>query len=129
MIPLPKKWAQTMFAEVLREVWILRRRQPFGEHIAAILAVDVRRISAEEFRRHHASADRMRHLAAAAVEDDPFARVFGLLSADLGEEGGEAVVIVHRPAIERMIMALRALNAHAHEDLGGVFRQLQSVRA
>ena len=69
----------------------------------------------------------MRHLAAAAVEDDRLAVVFALLAADLREEGGEAVVVVHRPAVERMVVALGALDAHAHEDLGDVLGRLQRV--
>src|SRR5437763_10067996 len=32
------------------------------------------------------------------------------LAADLGEESGKAVVIVHGPAVERMVVALGALN-------------------
>ena len=49
------------------------------------------------------------------------------LAADLGEERGEAVIIVHRPAVERMVVALGALNAHAHEHLGDVLGDFQRV--
>ena len=84
-------------------------------------------VAAEELGRHRAAGDRVGDLAAAAVEDDDLARVLGLLAADLGEEGGEAVVVVHRPAVERMVVALGALDAHAHEDLGGVLGELQRV--
>ena len=62
-----------------------------------------------------------------AVEDDDFLGVVGVLAADLGEEGVEAVVVVHRPAVERMVVALGALDAHAHEHLGDVLGQLEAV--
>ena len=41
-----------------------------------------------------------------------------LLAADLREEGGEPVIIVLRPALERMVVALGALDADAQEELG-----------
>src|SRR5690606_4217854 len=43
------------------------------------------------------------------------------LTADLGEERRERIVIVHGPAFERVIVALSALNLDAHEDLGDIF--------
>ena len=61
------------------------------------------------------------------IEDDLLARVFAVLAADLGEERDEAAVVVHRPAVERMVVALRALDADAEEGLRGVFRELQRV--
>ena len=109
------------------EVRIVRRGQPLGQHLAAILAGNVGLGSAEELRLHHPAADGVCHLAAAAVEDDHLARIVGPLAADLREEGGEAVVVVHRPAVERMVVALGALDAHAHEHLGDVLRDLQRV--
>ena len=60
----------------------------------------------------------MVHLASTRVEDDGLAIVFSSLSADLGEEGGEAVVVVLGPAVERVVVALGALDPHAHEHLG-----------
>ena len=56
-----------------------------------------------------------------------FLRVIGLLAADLHDEGLEAIVVIHRPAVERMVVALRALKAHSHEYLGDIFRNLQRV--
>ena len=110
------------------EAGILGRGQPFGQHDAAILAV-ARRASAppRNLGAITPAADRMLHLAAAGVEDDRLAIVLALLAADLGEEGGEAVVVVHRPAVERMVVALGALRADAHEDLGHVLGRLQRV--
>lgn len=48
-------------------------------------------------------------------------RVEAALLADLAEECGEPVVVVHRPALERMVVALRALQAHTKEHLRGFF--------
>src|SRR5207237_9554641 len=50
-----------------------------------------------------------------------------LFPANLGEESGKAVVIVHSPAIEWMIVALGALDAHAHENLRRILSGLESV--
>src|SRR5205807_6100701 len=50
-------------------------------------------------------------LVAAVVLDDAV--------LDPAEEGGEAVVVVLRPALERVVVALGALEADAEEDLGG----------
>ena len=56
-----------------------------------------------------------------------FARILAGLAADLAEEGDEAAVVGHRPAVERMIVALRALDAGAEERLRGVLRELQRI--
>ena len=49
-------------------------------------------------------------LVAAVVLDD--------LVLHAGEERGELVVVVLRPVVERMVVALGALHADAEEDLG-----------
>ncbi len=64
---------------------------------------------------------------AAAIEDDALAGVFGGFAFHLGEEGGEAVVVVHGPAVEGVIVALGTLDAGAHEDLGDVFGEFEDV--
>ena len=69
----------------------------------------------------------MGDFAAAGVVDDDFAVVLRLLAADLREERGEAVVVVHRPAVERMVVALGALGANSHEDLSHVLGHFQRV--
>ena len=69
----------------------------------------------------------MLHFTATAVEHNRFAIVFPLLAANLAEERGKAVVVVHRPAIERVIVALRALSLDPHEDLGHVLGRLERV--
>ena len=61
------------------------------------------------------------------VVDDDFLRVVGVLPADLGEEGVETIVVTHRPAVERVVMALRALDAHPHEHLGHVFAEFKLI--
>ena len=70
----------------------------------------------------------MVHLTATGIEDNRFPIVFTLLPSNLLKEGGERVIIVHRPSVKRMIVALSTLNSHPHEDLGHVFADLQDVR-
>ena len=69
----------------------------------------------------------MLDFAAAGVEHNRFAIVFSLLAANLRKERRKAVIVVHRPAIERMVMALRTLRANAHEHLSYVFGQLKII--
>ena len=118
--------------QVAAEVRVVGGGEPRGEHLAAILAgvrgaLEVGSRTAEEGRGHDPPAHRVFHVAAAGVEDDRLPRVFSLLAADLGEEVGEAVVVVHRPAVEGMVVALGALDPHPHEDLGHVLRGLERV--
>ncbi len=113
--------------KVLGEVRILRRGQPLGEHLATILASDIWHFSAEELGFHHFFGDGVAHVAAAGVEDDAFAWVFGIFATDLREERGEAVVVIHRPAIKGMVVALGALHAHAHENLSDVLADLERL--
>ena len=49
-------------------------------------------------------------------------RVF--LAADLGEIGRQVIVLALRPALERMVVALIAVETHAQEQLGRVFHRL-----
>src|SRR3954466_7476820 len=91
------------------------------------MALAVGSRAAEELWRHHAAANEVINLAAARIEDDRLARIGGRLTANLREERGKAVVVVHRPAVERMVMALGTLNPHAHKYLGHVFRNLEPV--
>ena len=104
---------------------VLGRGQPLGQHDAAVLARDVGRLAAQELGRHDPAADGVVHLAAARVEDDRLAIVLALLAADLGEERREAVVVVLGPAVERVVVALGALDADSHEHLGDVLGQRQ----
>ena len=109
------------------KIRIVGRGEPVGQYLAAVLAAAIGLRPAEELGLHHASADGMIHFAAAAIENDRLAIVFAFLAADLAEESGKAVVVVHRPAVEGMVVALGALHAHAHENLGHVLGRLERV--
>ena len=61
------------------------------------------------------------------VVDDGLTIIFTGFPANLREQRGEAVIIVHCPAIKRMIVALGALDAHTHENLSGVLGQFQRI--
>jgi hypothetical protein len=58
---------------------------------------------------------------ALAIEHDDLAIVFAVLAANLCEERRKSVIVIHRPAIEWVIVALSTLSANAHEDLGDIF--------
>ena len=124
-IPEPKKWAQTRLANEVANQGFSGEASHFGQDDPTVLAGDVGGLAAEELGLHLAVADGVVHLAAAGVEDDDLALVFGLLAADLREEGGEAVIVVLGPAVERVVVALGALDPHPHEDLGDVLGHLQ----
>ena len=66
----------------------------------------------------------MPYFTTAAVVDDCLPGILAPLAANLRKESGKTVVVVHRPTVERMVMALGTLNPHAHEHLGDVFRDL-----
>ena len=65
----------------------------------------------------------------AAAKIDLLVGQVALLLADPGEEGGEAVVVVLRPALERVVVALGALDADAEEELGGRLDRVLRVAA
>ena len=69
----------------------------------------------------------MLHVAAAAIVNNNLPWILRVLATDLREEGGERVIVIHGPPVEWMIVALGTLNAHAHEDLGGILRDLEGV--
>src|SRR5205085_7157453 len=85
--------------EVSREVRIFGRSQPAGEGFAAGLAFYFRHVAAEKFRTHGGAGYQVFHLAVGFVKDDCFTRIIAWLMADLRKEGGEAVIIVHPPAV------------------------------
>ena len=125
--PHPEEVRPNQVRDILREVSVLRRSHPVCHHFASILAGDVGGLSSEELGRHVASTDEVLHLAAAAVIDDLLAGINPLLAPDLREERRPAVVVVHRPAIEGVVVTLGTLEAHSHEDLGHVLGKLQRV--
>ncbi len=68
---------------------------------------------------HRLAGARLLDFAGVLGEDDFF--VLGVapgFAADAGEGRRDAVVVVLRPALERMVVALRALDADAQEELG-----------
>ena len=70
----------------------------------------------------------MTNLATSRIEHDRFSRVFSSFSTDLGKERCKTVVVIHRPTVERMVVALCTLDSHPHEDLGDVFGHFERVR-
>ncbi len=113
--------------DIAGEPGVLRRGEPAGDGFAAGAAFDFRARAAEEFWGHVLLGDRVLDLAA-AIENDTLAGILGGLAFHLCEKGGEAVVVVHRPAVEGVVVALGALDAGAHEDLRDVFRELHDIR-
>ena len=73
--------------------------------------------AAQRLGLHLAARARLADVARPGGVDHLFVRQIALLAADLREEGGEAVIVVLRPALERVVVALGALNAHAQEEL------------
>ena len=65
----------------------------------------------------------MFNLTLAPIEDSDLPRVGRLFVANLGEEGGEAVVVIHGPTVEGVVVALSALDAHTAKNLGDIFRE------
>ena len=114
--------------EILREERVVGPGQPGRHHFTPILAGQVGRVAAEKLWRDHPAADGMLHIPSAGIEDDRLTGILAGLAPDLGEEVGEAVVIIHRPTVERMIVALGALDPHPHENLGDVFGDFQRIR-
>src|SRR5687767_12740302 len=54
------------------------------------------------------------------VKYNDFASFHAALQIHTGEEARKPVIVVHRPAIERMVMALRTLNSRTEENLGQI---------
>ena len=122
----------------LREERVLGRGQPVGEHAAAVLAgLHLGVADAHVARLHRLAGARLSDLARACEEDHLRGvgrRGRGLRADDrlglglhLREPRGHAVVVVLAPALEGMVVALRALHPHAEEELGGGFGQALRV--
>ena len=74
-MPRPFRWNQMRLTIDLAKNGLSGRRQPVGQHLAAILAGrDVGHGAAHELRRHHLAGARLRHLAGAVAVDDLGAR-------------------------------------------------------
>lgn len=113
--------------EVFGEEGVFGAGEPLDEDLAAVFGGFFGDDAAEELGLGGLFGNEVVYFAGAGVEDDGFAGVFGLFAADLGEEGGEAIVVVHGPAVEGVVVALGALEAHAHEDLGDVFGDFEGI--
>src|SRR5438105_2879155 len=70
-------------------------------------------------RLHLLAGAGLRDLARFRNEDHLFVGLRPRFAADAGERRADAVVVVLRPALERMVVTLRALDADAEEQLGG----------
>ena len=89
------------------------------------MAFDFRCVAAEEFWLHLAAVDGVLDgVVGVVVEDDDLATFDAAFHVHAGKETGEAVVIIQRPTIERMVVALSTLNARAEEDLSEVLGRL-----
>src|SRR5262245_61744244 len=101
-----------------REEWIVCCGQPLSEHFAAVrLGRDVDVPVQQQVHLHGlAGAWLLDFTGGGRVDDFFFGRV-PLLSSDSSEGRGNAVIVVLRPTLERMVVALRALNADAEEEL------------
>ncbi len=123
-IPRPKNCAQMRLArfcrnsalsfDVSQSASATRGSFPFTSGAAA----------AQKFRRHGMAVEQMlrRRGAFGIVVDIELALLGRDLALHAGEEADEAVVIVLRPPVERMVVALRALHAHAREHLRHILR-------
>ena len=56
------------------------------------------------------------------MENEFFSGDRGRLATDLAEESGEVVILRLAPALEGVVVALRALHAHAEKELRHVFQ-------
>ena len=121
--PLPKNWAQTQLAVGPGEVRVVGRRHPVGQGLARVVALGDR----------HGLAVEQSGLGRAAGCGGARPGPSGLIvtigpcpssprrrppALDLGEEGGQAEVIVLRPDVERVVVALGAAHPEAEEPLG-----------
>ena len=109
--------------DVAREVRVVAIHHPVGKHGAAIRSLgDLCLALAEQARLRDRTVAQVAHLAVAAIPHDVLVGIEPALLADLAEERGDAVVVVHRPPLERVVVALRALQSHAQEHLRGLLR-------
>src|SRR5262245_47932034 len=98
--------------EVARKIWIFGRGKPSSKHFAPALVLYFRHSTAEEFGGHSLAGDEMFDFAARAIKHNGLSWIIARFAPDLAKEGCKAIVIIHRPPVERMIVALSALNAH-----------------
>ena len=80
-------------------------------------------------RLHRLAGPRLGHFASRVDEDELFVGVTCRLATDSDERGTDAVVVILGPAFERMVVALRTLNANAEEQLSGRFGRVLRIAA
>ncbi len=114
-------------SHVFCEPRVVLGANPIGEELATVGVFALGRFPSEEFRWDNDIADGVFRFTGATVVDDSFAGIFPVFASDLGEEGDESAVVFHGPAVERMVVALGALDPDAEEGLGGVFCVLEGV--
>ncbi len=89
------------------------------------------RLAVQRRGRHDLVRARMPHVARRSHDHDRLAaeqaELLAVLGADAGEERGEAVVVVLAVLLERMMVALGALQPHAEEELGRRLGQLRRI--
>ena len=118
-IPRPIRWNQIRLTRLLAKNGLSGLGQPGGQADAAVGACGSSSTGpAQRLGLHHLAGAGLADVARSGGVDDLFVGQVALLAADLREEGGEAVVVVLGPALERMVVALGALDADAEEELG-----------
>ena len=100
---------------------------PIGEELATVSVLALGCFAAEEFWWDDDVTDGVLGFAGAAIVNDAFAGIFAIFASDLGEEGDEASVVFHCPAVERVVVALCALDSDSEEGLGGIFCVLKGI--
>src|SRR5262245_26969004 len=91
------------------EGFVVLGSEPIGQGLTVIQTRDIgSSIDAQKLRRHRTPAKRMLDFADTCVEDRDFPRVGGLFISHLAKESRKAVIVVHRPTVERMVVALGA---------------------
>ena len=77
--------------------------------------------AAKESMWHRASVQQVRCVRGIYIDRDKhFTGFTATLALDSCEKGSPAIIVIHRPAIERMVVALGALSADAHGELCNV---------
>ena len=123
----PQKVLPDQVGDVIGKIRIFLRRKPLAERGAAVAVLRVGCLRAEKFRRHNRAGERVFCLAVATVEDDRLARILAFFPPDLLEKCDKALVVAHRPPVERMVVALRALDADAEKNLSRVLREFERI--
>ena len=117
--PAPDQVKPDPVDQALGEERVAGARQPGRQADPPVLG---RRVvedrAAQGLGLHRPAGARLVDVARSGGVDDFFFREVALLATDLREERGETVIVVLRPALEGVVMALGALDAHAQEELG-----------